>query len=64
MARDESASKSLAPIRPISRAISKWYSSSDAEFNAKPIKRPNSLPLLYPVPSTIFVGIDIAARMI
>ena len=60
--RRESAS--LGDIAPMSRARIRWYSSSQPELSAIRRNRANSLSLSWRLPSTMFAGMDIAARII
>src|SRR5438132_4183802 len=51
-------------MAPMSLATMIWYSNSVAEPRAYPRKRAKSRSLRLPRPSTMLVGIDIAARFI
>lgn len=59
-----SAAASSSEMASISRATIRWYSSSHPELSAILRKRANCFSLSWRRPSTIFVGIDMAARII
>ena len=56
--------KSFRVIRWRSLARMRWYSRSELDLIEIERKRPNSFALSCPLPSTMLVGIDSAARMI
>jgi len=56
--------KSLSVIARKSRATIKWYSSSVLELSAYPRNLAKSRSLFWHLPSTMFAGIDIDARII